>query len=969
MKMKKTYLAAVIAASLTLSACMVTSEGIKSSSQLAASDSAMSQQSANKVFSQKYLFKELDNGLRVLVVKTDYPDLVSVQIPVSVGSRDENEVGKTGFAHFFEHMMFKGSEKFPQAVYSDLFKNAGVDNGAYTTNDYTNYHLDFSKDHLDKVLEIQADHFKNLKYTDAQFKTEALTVKGEYLKNNASPVRKLLAAVRKEAFDTHTYKHTTMGFFEDVEAMPNQIAYGEKFFDQFYKPEYVSLVIVGDVEPEATMAMVEKHWGNWQKGDFVNEITQEPKQTAPKYVHEKFDGLPGHWLLVSYKGADWQPKEKDRAALDLISELYFSNNSALYQELVVDKQLASQMFNYNPETKDAGLRHVFIKVNDEKDLATVRDAVNSTYVQVRTELVSVEKLDNLKSNLKYSFVNSLDSSESIASTLASYMHFDRDPETINHLYNSFDNISAEDIQRIANHYFIDENRTTVTLSALDDIADFEQEVDLNGAVAKIEMAKANPSAPLFSVLDNTNDSPLIDVNFLFYTGAAADPVGKKGVAALTARMLTQGGSATRSYKDIQKGLYPLAGQFSSQLDKEMMSFTGRVHKDNADQWYQLISEQLLNPGWREDDFKRLKKELIDGIKSGLKSSNDEELGKEVLYSELYQGHVYENFNSGDLSDLASLTIEDVKAFYSSQFTQAKLNVGITGAMPSALKAQLMSDLTVLPAGDEKRLTIADAPVLKGHHATIVEKNAQSTAVSFGFPIDTVRSDKDWAALWLVRSYFGEHRSSNSYLYQQIRQARGMNYGDYSYIEYFPRGMYQTKPDSNLGRSSQIFQVWLRPLRSNNDAHFATRAAVYELDQLIENGMSEKDFQATRNYLTNYAPQLVASQDQQLGYALDSEFYQTEEFVKYVREAFAKLSLADVNRVIKENLQTDNIHYVFISGDGEDMKKRLLSEQVSPLKYNSEKPAELLATDKIIESYKLTLPAKNVDVIAVDKVFK
>ncbi len=967
--MKKKYLAVVIAASLALSACMVTSEGIKSSSQLAASDNAMSQQSTNKVFSQKYLFKELSNGLRVLVVKTDYPDLVSVQIPVSVGSRDEDEVGKTGFAHFFEHMMFKGSDKFPQDVYADLFKNAGVDNGAYTTNDYTNYHLDFSKDHLDKVLEIQADHFKNLSYTDAQFKTEALTVKGEYLKNNASPIRKLLAAVRKEAFDTHTYKHTTMGFFEDVEAMPKQIAYGEKFFNQFYKPEYVSLVIVGDVEPQATMAMVEKHWGNWKKGDFVNDIAQEPKQEKAKYVHEKFDGLPGHWLLVSYKGANWQPKEKDRAALDLISELYFSNNSALYQELVVDKQLASQMFNYNPETKDAGLRHVFIKVNEEKDLVAVRDAINRTYAQVRTELVSTEKLDNLKSNLKYSFVNSLDSSESIAATLASYMHFDRDPETINQLYNSFDNISADDIKRIANQYFIDENRTTVTLSALDKVAGFDQEVDLNGAVANIEMSKANPSAPQFTVLDKTNDSPLIDVNFLFYTGAAADPVGKKGVAALTARMLTQGGSQTRSYEDIKKGLYPLAGNFSSQLDKEMMSFTGRIHKDNATQWYQLISDQLLNPGWREEDFKRLKKELIDGIKSGLKSSNDEELGKEVLYSELYQGHVYENFNSGDLSDLAAITLADVKAFYSAQLTQAKLHLGITGAMPSTLKTQLITDLTALPVGDEKRLTIAKAPILKGHHATIVEKNAQSTAVSFGFPIDTIRSDKDWAALWLVRSYFGEHRSSNSYLYQQIRQARGMNYGDYSYIEYFPRGMFQTKPDANLGRTSQIFQVWLRPLRSNNDAHFATRAALFELDNLIENGMNEKDFQATRNYLTNYAPQLVASQDQQLGYALDSEFYQTEEFVKYVRGEFEKLTLDDVNRVIKENLQTDDIHYVFISGDGKDMKKRLLSEQVSPLKYNSEKPAELLATDKVIERYKLTLPAKNVEVIAVDKVFK
>ena len=131
--MKKKYLAAAIAASLTLSACMVTSDDKSTISGMATSADAsanMTKQSSansdNKVFSQKYLFKELANGLRVLVVKTDYPDLVSIQIPVSVGARDENEVGKTGFAHFFEHMMFKGSEKFPQTVYADLFKNAGV---------------------------------------------------------------------------------------------------------------------------------------------------------------------------------------------------------------------------------------------------------------------------------------------------------------------------------------------------------------------------------------------------------------------------------------------------------------------------------------------------------------------------------------------------------------------------------------------------------------------------------------------------------------------------------------------------------------------------------------------------------------------------------------------------------------------------------------------------------------------------
>ena len=959
--MKFKLLATSLAVSLALTGCAT-----QQSENTQAAQQQQTTKADERVFSQEYLIEELDNGLRVMVVKTDYPDVVSLQIPVSVGSRNEVKAGKTGFAHFFEHMMFKGSKKFPQEEYTAIFKSAGVDNRAYTTNDYTNYHLNFSKQHLDKVLEIEADIFQNLTYTEEQFRTEALTVKGEYLKNNASPIRKLLSAVREEAFDTHTYKHTTMGFFEDIEAMPDQMAYGKEFFDKFYKPEYVSLVIVGDVDPQATMAMVKKHWGGWEKGDYVADIKAEPKQQAPKYVHEKNEGLPGHWLLVSYKGAAWEPAKKDRAALDLISQLYFSNNSDLYQELVVDKQIASQMFTYNPETKDPGLLHVFVKVENEDDLAKARDAINRTYAKARTELVDEQKLSDLKSNLKYSFINGLDSSQAIATTLASYMHFERDPEVINQLYKSADNITAQDIKAVANKYFVDDARTTVTMSALDKAPGFEQETSLNALVAKRDKA---PEAPVFKVLDKTNSSPLIDVNFLFNTGAAADPQGKKGVAALTAAMLAQGGSQSTSYKDIQKALYPLAGSFGYQIDKEMLSFQGRIHKDNAATWYALVSDQLLNPGFRDDDFKRLKKEMIDGIKSGLKASNDEELGKEVLYSALYKGHPYESYNYGDISDLEALTLDDVKAFYNTELTQSKLTLGLIGAVPKALKAEIMSDLATLPKGEQSRLSIPDAPELKGHHATIVEKSAQSTAVSFGFPIDTIRSSEDWTALWLVRSYFGEHRSSNSYLYERIRQTRGMNYGDYAYIEYFPRGMFQTKPDANLGRSEQIFQIWLRPLRSNNDAHFATRTALFELDKLIKNGLTEKDFEATRNFLINYVPQLVASQNRQLGYALDSEFYNTESFVKYVTSKLEKLTLADVNRVIKDNLQTDNVQYVFITGDGEDMKKRLVSEQTSPMVYNTEKPAALVAEDKVIADYKLAIPANNIEVMAVEKVFQ
>ena len=466
-----------------------------------------------------------------------------------------------------------------------------------------------------------------------------------------------------------------------------------------------------------------------------------------------------------------------------------------------------------------------------------------------------------------------------------------------------------------------------------------------------------------------NKSPIIDLNLLFNTGPAYEDASKNGVAQLTASMLTDGGSKLRSSTEINKLMLPMAAGFGNQVDKEMMRFTGRVHQEKAQKWLSLVMESLLQPGFREDDFERLKKNQINSIKTNLKGNNDEELGKEVLYSKLYYGHVYETTNLGDLSELESLTLDDVKNFYQSQLTQKNLTIGVTGNLSDKLLNEFKENVAKELAIGKANIKIAQAPELKGHHVTIVEKETLATAVSFGFPIDVTRSDKDWAALWLVRSFFGEHRNSNSHLYNQIREKRGMNYGDYSYIEYFPRGMFRTQPNANLGRSSQIFQVWIRPLRSNQDAHFATRVAMYELHHLIKHGLTQEQFEGTKNFLSKYAGLLVKSQDRILGYALDSEYYGIDEFTQYVKNGLAELTLEDVNKVISKYLQEEDMQFVFITKDAQDMKKRLVSEQESPMVYNSEKDEKLLEKDKFLQKYPLNIDGDSVEIVPVEKVFE
>jgi zinc protease len=197
----------------------------------------------------------------------------------------------------------------------------------------------------------------------------------------------------------------------------------------------------------------------------------------------------------------------------------------------------------------------------------------------------------------------------------------------------------------------------------------------------------------------------------------------------------------------------------------------------------------------------------------------------------------------------------------------------------------------------------------------------------------------------------------------------MNYGDYAYIEYFPRGMFLTQPDTNLGRQQQIFQVWLRPLRDNNDAHFATRTAMFELQKLIDEGISESDFETTRAYLSKYVSLLMDGQSRQLGYALDGQYYENGNFADYVRDGLNKLTLADVNRVIRENLQTDDIQFVFVTRDAADLQRRLVSEQASPMTYEADKAQELLDEDAVISTMPLEFADDKVSVVSAEEVFQ
>jgi len=463
-------------------------------------------------------------------------------------------------------------------------------------------------------------------------------------------------------------------------------------------------------------------------------------------------------------------------------------------------------------------------------------------------------------------------------------------------------------------------------------------------------------------------SPLVTIRLVFTTGAASDPADKPGVASLTAQMLANGGTKTLTFKQITDALYPMAAGINGYSDKEMTTFVGQTHVDNLEKFYAIMRDAVLNPGWRTDDFTRVRDDQVNALRVSLRGNNDEELGKEELYNLIYAGHSYGHEDLGAVSALQKMTVADLQAFYRQHYTQANLIIGIAGGYPAGFAARVKKDFAALPAGPADRFELPQPTAIAHNQATIVEKDTRSVAWSFGFPIDLKRGDPDFAALLVAQSWLGQHRESGGELYNRMREIRGLNYGDYAYIEYFPNGMFQFEPDPNIARHQQIFQIWIRPVEPQN-AVFALRLAMYELDKLVKNGISQTDFEKTRSFLSKYVNILTKTKSAELGYAIDSQYYGMPEYNGWLKSALAKLTVDDVNRAVKKYLRADRLQIAGVAKDAAALKAELTGSGATPIHYNSPKPKDITDEDKMVEIWPLGLKPEDVKIVPVATVFE
>jgi zinc protease len=495
------------------------------------------------------------------------------------------------------------------------------------------------------------------------------------------------------------------------------------------------------------------------------------------------------------------------------------------------------------------------------------------------------------------------------------------------------------------------------------------------------IAAEPPSLPLsqFVLLPVPSD-PTISFRLWFKVGSQDDPPGKEGLAALTAAMLAEASTKQNRYEAILEKLYPLAGGYADSTSVEMTVISGRIHKDNLAEYYPLLMQAVHSPAFRQEDLDRVKGQTIDYLENGLRYSSDEELAKSVLYETIFAGTPYGHIPAGHVKSLKSITLADVRYFYQAHYSPDRVVVGLGGGYDPATLKKLREDLALLSGGVTAFSGAAASPSweappppepkpIHGLQVTIVEKDAPATAISIGAPIDVLRGQKDFYPLAVANSWFGEHRHSASHLYQVIRELRGLNYGDYSYIEHFANGGDLQFPQPNDARRRQIFEIWLRAV-PHEVRHFVLREALRELKLLVDGGLDQERCSTTTRALSKYVLHYAPTTMDRLGYALDDKFYGIEgSHLDIYRRRMQDMTLAEVNAAVRKHLQYKNLQIVIVTKGARALADALVADAPSPITYPAPRTPAVLKEDEEILRFPLAIKRENIRIVPVEKVFE
>lgn len=792
--------------------------------------------------------KTLANGMRVISLEEHSSPNVSVQVWYNVGGKDDPS-GRAGFAHLFEHLLFKKTRNLPNEAMDRFTEDVGGENNAYTTNDLTVYHEVVPSNHLERILWAEAERMVNLDVDDANFRSERDVVKEEYRQGVlAQPYGRFDDAFDRAAWTMHPYKFGVIGDIGNLNAA--SLTDVIRFHKTYYRPDNATLIVVGDFKTTDLERMVASTFGKLRapSNTIPRVEVREPSRTSQKRFEKTYANLPLPVVAISFQ----LPAARDinmAAAMILDGILSGGESSRLYQELIYRQGVASEVTSYL-DTREHGSSLVIRALAAENvTTSKLETSITDVIASLKTGPVKSDELQRIKDRILTDILRSRETTDGLAAAIGQAAVVIGDIKRVNSDRQAIQNITETDILAFCNRFLtLDTALIGIGTSGPDTKPAPIREPVANRGQSKPQMQRGVAKIPvpgqppklviptatkltlpngIKCIIGRQRPTGITNINVVIGTGGLADKDGLAGTALLVSELLVRG-TVSRDAPSIASEAESLGGSLSTSCTHDAIRIGISVPSTRAGVALELLSDLIQRSTFPEIELDKKRTELIDNLKVELGRPGT--LARLAVSRSIYGKTAYGRPVGGTLKSLARIRVRDVKAFHATYFTGRNTTIVLTGDVPPSVQGDL-SAARWLDMADVSVPTMTVRNTYEKSVVLLIDKRDGGQAAVMAAAPGVPRTDKRWPILMLANSILGGGYSAR--LNKEIRIERGLAYGAFS-------GLSERKGSGLLTLSAQT---------RLDAAATVAEILVAQLDRMMKQPVATAELSIRRSALT------------------------------------------------------------------------------------------------------------------------
>lgn len=919
--------------------------GILIGSQITNSSVALAQKSQGSDFKVEFEKYQLDNGLQVVLHHDASDPIVSVAILYHVGSSREKP-GKTGFAHFFEHMLFQNSENVGKGVFFKKIDDLGGTFNGGTWNDGTVYYEVVPKDALEKVLWMESDRMGFLINTVTQGaldREKDIVINEKRQRVDNQPYGHADFVLDQNLYPaSHPYSWQVIGSMDDLRSAT--LGDVREFYDKYYCVNNATMVIAGDFDGAQIKQMIAKYFGEFKPRTKPEELKPMPVKLADTkmlYHEDNFARLPELTLVIPTV----ETYHPDSYALDVLADLLAEGKKApLYKEIVENKKLAPNITVYNQTLELAGKFNIGVKAFENTNLDSVMSAIHEGFMQFEKNGFTESDMQRIKNLRETSFYNSISSLLGKSFQLVQANVFGGDPARMMDDVRLLNAVTKEDVMRVYNKYiknkpfvatsFLPKGQTNLMLTGSVKASVVEESIEDSGSESKtdaelVEDFMRTPTTfdrtkepelgpkPLLSTpkiynaeltnkLDlfgiESNELPLVQFSIRLKGGQMLDRPEKVGVSKLLADLLMEG-TKDMTPEELEEAIGQLGAKINISASAEYTTITANCLSRNYQDVLSLVEKIILQPRWDVKEFDRLKQAAISNIIQ--REANPNAIAGNVFYKMLYgDKHILSNPGTGTAASVESISMDDLKDYYKRAFSPTVATFHIAGNIKQADAVKSLKKLETSWKGSDvvfPQYTIPAKPAKPVLYFVDVPDAKQSVIMIGSMTVS--RNNPDYFPATFVNYKLGE--GSGAKLFQVLRLDKGYTYGAYSFL--MPR--ISTGP--YIASSSVQSMYTLESV-----------TLFHDIIASYGNEFNENDLETTRSAMIRSNAGKFETIGSLMGMLHDiSTFNLPSDYVKKEEQIAEKMTIDQAKAIYSKYIQPDNMIYVVV-GDARTQFARL-----------------------------------------------